>query len=355
MSATFDLTVRASAGSYDVRIADGAFEELLEARRGAFVVIDDHFAGHPALDPERTVEIHASEDVKTLAGTERAIIELRERGARRGDHLIAVGGGIVQDVATLVAQLYMRGLAWSYVPTTLLAMADSCIGGKSSINAGPYKNLVGSFHPPDEVVADPQVLATLPDEALAGGLAEAMKITYCRGPGAFERYLGLHATFPAEAAALVHHALESKRWFIEVDEFDRGERRLLNFGHTFGHALEAATAFGVSHGIGVAIGVVAAERFAAEQGHGPGDARLRTHAVGLARRAPDLGTRLARLDDATFERAFLADKKHGADGLHLILPTGGGQVQEVVVPRDPGAVGSARRALDEAIATVAAP
>ena len=353
MSDSFEMTVRASAGSYGVRIADGAFEALLGERAGAFAVVDDHFAGHPALDPERTVWVHATEDVKTLGGVERAIVELRERGARRGDHLVAVGGGIVQDVATLVAQLYMRGLAWSYVPTTLLAMADSCIGGKSSINAGPYKNLVGSFHPPDEVVADPRLLGTLPGEALAGGLAEAMKISYCRGPEAFDRYLELHAGFPDTAAALVHHALESKRWFIEIDEFDRKERRLLNFGHTFGHALEAATGFGVSHGIGVAIGVLAAERFAAEHGHGPGDARLAEHAAALARQAPDLGARLRRLDDAAFERAFMADKKHGADGLHLILPTGEGRVEEVVVARGDGTVASARAALGEAIATVA--
>lgn len=354
MSAASDLLIRSSSGSYGVTIADGAFAAVMAQREGAYVIADERFAGHPALDSARTISVVATEDQKTMAGGERVIIALREAGAQRGDHLVAVGGGIIQDVATLVAQLYMRGLPWSYVPTTLLGMVDSCIGGKSSINAGQFKNLVGSFHPPDEVVVDPEFLSTLPGEALAGGLAEAMKITYCRGPEAFARYLALADAFPASAAQLVHHALDSKRWFIEIDEFDKAERRLLNFGHTFGHALEAGTGFGVSHGIGVAIGVIAAERFAAETGVGAADARLRDHATSLAVEAPDLAARLGRLDPATFERAFLGDKKHGADGLHVIVPVGEGAVGERVVPNEPATLAAVHGAMREAIATVGA-
>lgn len=354
MSATSDtasLTISSQAGRYDVTVAAGAFAALLERRPGAYVIADARFAGHPGLDAARTVLVEATEDHKTLGGVERAIVALRELGVQRGDWLVAVGGGIIQDVGTLVAQLFMRGLRWSYVPTTLLGMVDSCIGGKSSINAGAFKNLVGSFYPPEEVVIDPVFLETLSEEDVAGGLAEAMKITYCRGRAAFDRYLGLVDAFPQEAAALVTHSLESKKWFIEIDEFDRAERRLLNFGHTFGHALEAATGFGVSHGIGVAIGVVAADGFARARGDAPEDTRLRDHATTLARRAPDLAARTGRLDLAAFERAFRGDKKHGPDGLHLILPTRAG-VSEVVVPATPESMQAATAALQDALATV---
>lgn len=354
MSAASDLVIRASSGSYGVTIADGAFAALLEQRAGAYVIADERFATHPALDPARTIPVVATEDQKTMGGGERVIIALREAGAQRGDHLVAVGGGIIQDIATLVAQLYMRGLPWSYVPTTLLGMVDSCIGGKSSINAGQFKNLVGSFHPPNDVVVDPEFLTTLPAEDLAGGLAEAMKITYCRGPEAFDRHLALARDFPETAAELAHHALDSKRWFIEIDEFDKAERRLLNFGHTFGHALEAGTAFAVSHGIGVAIGVIAAERFAAATGVGAADDRLREHARSLAVQAPDLVQRLGRLEPAAFELAFLGDKKHGADGLHVIVPLGDGAVGERVVPHEPTTLEAVHRAMQEAIATVGA-
>ena len=181
--------------------------------------------------------------------------EMREAGARRSTHLVAIGGGIVQDLATFAAQMFMRGIDWTYVPTTLLGMADSCIGGKSSLNVGRFKNLAGSYFPPRKVVVDPRFIATLPDEDVAGGLAEAAKITFCRGPREFATHRALYDQFPHTARELLHHTLAAKQWFIEVDEFDRAQRRQLNFGHTFGHALEAGTAFAISHGTAVALGV----------------------------------------------------------------------------------------------------
>ncbi len=201
------------------------------------MIIDGRFAAEPTFDGRRLVSVVADEQHKTLAGVERLLVGLREVGAARSDRLVAVGGGLVQDVATLAPQLYMRGLAWSYASTTL------------------------------------------PDTALAGGLAEATKISYCRGPSVFERYLQLEAEFGDEPRPLIHHSLNTKRWFIETDEFDTGPRRLLNFGYTFGHALEAATGYAVEHGMGVAIGMIAAERFGVVTGYGVADARLSEHAA----------------------------------------------------------------------------
>ena len=341
------LTIDSSAGSYDVLIGDGAFDELLAARPDDPLIADAFFAERLAPHAARTLLLAAEEERKTLGSAAQLIERLRDLGTARGDQLVALGGGIVQDVATATASLYMRGLQWSYAPTTLLGMADSCIGGKSSLNVGRYKNLAGNFHPPRTVVVDVAFVETLPAEDRAGGLCEAMKISFCRGPQAFERYLELHAA--GDLAALVHHALAAKKWFIEVDEFDRAERRLLNFGHTFGHALEAATRFEIGHGIAVGLGVLAAEAFA---GHPAPE--LAAHARELVGAAHDLPARLQRRDRELFEAALLSDKKHSHGHLHLILPAPGGAVVEQRFPRDGATIARIHAALDEAVATVTA-
>lgn len=348
MSARSELSVRSATGGYRVVVADGAFDELLADVPADRIIADAYFTERLA----GALYVEAVEERKNLVEVERLIAALRDRGASRGDELVAVGGGIVQDVATAAAALYMRGLPWRYAPTTLLGMVDSCIGGKSSLNVGPYKNLAGNFHPPSAVVVDPRFLETLSPEDVAGGLAEAMKISFCRGPEAFETYLDLYASFQAGASAgpLIHHSLAAKSWFIEVDEFDRAERRQLNLGHTFGHALEAATAYELSHGIAVGLGVLCAERVAAAlDGEAAEQPVLRDHALHLVRSAPRLAEHLAELDRERFSRAFLSDKKHTADGLRLILPTAAGRVVERQLARGPGIMSVVEDALDETI------
>lgn len=358
MHASSEIMISASAGSYPVRIGTGSFGGLLQSRPGDSVVADAFFADALIEDRHRTLFLEVSEGNKTLGSAETLIAALRDLGVGRGDRLIAVGGGIVQDVATLVASLYMRGLSWTYVPTTLLAMADSCIGGKSSLNVGPYKNLAGNFHPPELVIIDPAFISTLSKEDRVAGLCEAMKISFCRGPQAFSTYLDLVARFTRDedaAAALLAHVLDCKRWFIEVDEFDMAERRQLNFGHTFGHALEAATGFRVSHGVAVGIGVIAAECLCvALDGDAAGNADLRAHAVALVRSVPDLGPRLAVVDDDLFFRAFLMDKKHGSDGLHVVVPAAGGGTEERVLTPGDTSTHMIRSALGAAIEEVTA-
>lgn len=341
MSDSSSLTISSSTGQYGVTVAASGLTQLLIEDPDALLIVDQRFELLAELEGRRVLSIAADEQHKTLSEVERLLIALRELGAGRSDRLVAVGGGVVQDVATQTAQLYMRGLPWKYAPTTLLGMVDSCIGGKSSINAGAFKNLVGSFYPPAEIVVDPSFLQTLPDEAIAAGLAEATKISYCRGPETFASYLGLESRFGDDPEALILHSLETKRWFIEDDEFDTGSRRLLNFGHSFGHALEAATGFAVEHGIGVALGMISAERFGTATGLGVAAPELVAHAELLAKRGAGLSEAAAGFDRSVFERSFLADKKHGPDGLHLILPSASGSVAEVVAERSDEVVAAA--------------
>ncbi len=327
MVAHSEFNVTTSVGSYDVRIGSGGFLRSVAGTRDVVIVDSAVRAMVPQRDAPVLV-VEASEHTKTLAGCERLILELRQAGVRRGDRVLAVGGGVVQDVATFVSDVYMRGLAWSYVPTTLMAMADSCIGGKSSINVGEVKNLVGGIYPPESVIIDPVFLASLSGSAIAAGLSEAVKIAYCRGPEAFNEYLWLHARFAEDPAALIEHVLLCKRWFVEVDEHDQLERRLLNFGHTFGHAVESAVDHRLSHGLAVAFGVLCAINHPLSA-KGPLVNALGEHCRSLLAGAGTVDEALLGFDWERFEQAFRADKKHSADAFRLILPAPDGGVAEV--------------------------
>jgi len=322
-----EFSVRSSSGEYGVRIGAGGFADALS--RGRDVVVVDAVLRH--LVPERdapVLVIEASEDTKTLAGCEELILALRRAGVRRWDHVLAVGGGVVQDIATFVTQVYMRGVSWTYVPTTLMAMVDSCIGGKSSINVGDVKNLIGGIYPPDSVIVDPVFLPSLSPTARAAGFCEAAKIAYCRGADEFRGYLERFDRFDTDPAALIEHVLRAKRWFIEIDEHDHKERRLLNFGHTFGHALETAVDHTLSHGLAVAVGVLCAIQHPASA---PGDSvdELEAHCRALLASASGVAESLAVFDPERFESAFRADKKHGTATFRLILPAADGGVTEV--------------------------
>ena len=334
-----ELRVRSSSGEYPIHLARGSFDALLDRLHDPILIADERFRDRVGDRPAAFVT--ATEANKTVAEGARLIEALHALGARRGTPVVALGGGIVQDVATLTASLYMRGLPWAYAPTTLASMADSCIGGKSSINVGAVKNLAGNFFPPREVAIDPDFIATLAPADIVNGLAEAAKIAYCRGAEAYERYEQLAAAFAFGAdldagAQLLEHVLKAKTWFIEVDEFDRAERRLLNLGHTFGHALEAAVGHRVQHGVAVALGVRAAITTAREHDGRDGvlRARLDAHCAQLAGDVPGLGAALGHFDRAAFTRALLGDKKHTQTELRLILPLPEGGAQEIGLPRD---------------------
>ena len=336
MADSFELVVASRSGEYRVSIGTGLFTRSLSEWGCDVVLADRTFAPMLEAVDLPVVYVDAIEANKTISYGEGLMLGLREAGARRGSRVMAVGGGIVQDLATFATSMFMRGIPWGYVPTTMMSMADSCIGGKSSLNVGHVKNLAGNFHPPEVVAVDPDFIATLRDEDVVSGLAEAVKICFCRGGDAFGRYLELADDFdrggPECAAPLLSHVLDSKRWFIEVDEFDRKERRLLNFGHTFAHALEPATGFSVGHGVAVAVGMLAAIDLAGSLGRAdPAAEDLRAYCRVLLRPVEGLGERLDAIDLDVFERSFRSDKKHTADEFHLILPaTGGGAVEEIL-------------------------
>lgn len=316
-----EFSIRSSFGDYTIEVAVGAVERAGEA---AVALVDPIVADRVAFPAERTILVTGSEESKTLSACEEVLVAMKRAGLARGELVAAVGGGVVQDVATLTASLYMRGVDWIYVPTTLMSMADSCIGGKSSINAGGVKNLVGNFHPPKRILIDPNFVTSLPPRALASGLAEAAKICFARGTESFDAFLGFGAaTAPAaddDTVALLTHVLQTKKWFVEVDEFDKAERQLLNFGHSFGHAWESACGFSVQHGIGVAAGMLAAIRHPAAATN-PATVRLENYSLALLRGVrEDVSAALAVTDWDTFRASLRSDKKNSRSHLRLVLP-----------------------------------
>lgn len=359
MSALFDVT--SAFGRYGVKVEAGLFQstlaDIIRNRRSgdhAVILADRYFEPILAVLNIPVIFLSADETVKSLDAIPDVVVKLRKFGANRKTSLFAIGGGIIQDVAAFIANIFMRGIPWTYLPTTFLGMTDSCIGGKSSINVGEHKNLVGTYGPPTEVLIDPELTRTLSPSQVAEGTIEAAKICYCRGSVAFSEYLTL-TSMPGDPTARLEKtlcaSLAAKKWFIESDEFDQKERLLLNFGHTFGHALEGASHFDVSHGFAVGFGILCAIEMAhlLERSDSTGATDLlRTHILDLLAIAPRLGDIIRAVETNDVLDRFRSDKKHGVDDYAVIVPRAGGGVELIRLRRDETTTGLIVAALTKA-------
>jgi len=216
-----------------------------------------------------TVIIGSGEKIKTLSTVNHVYSQLLKLGAGRSGFIVGVGGGIVCDVAGFVASTFLRGISFGFVPTTLLAQVDASVGGKNGVNFKGYKNIVGTFNQPEFVICDPAVLTSLPETELANGFAEIVKHTLINDAGMFA-YLENNQEKARKLdkviiSRLVEYSIGVKSGIVNRDEKESGERRLLNFGHTFGHAIEKVT--GLSHGQAVSLGMVIAARFSNDLGY----------------------------------------------------------------------------------------
>lgn len=340
-----EFIVTSAGGPYAVEVGFGNAAAAFDTARA--VVIDERVGRLRNMTGRADwIPFLATEANKTLAGCQEVLVAMHAHELKRGDSLLAVGGGVVQDVATLAASIYMRGIPWVYAPTTAMAMLDSCVGGKSSINVSGIKNLVGNIYPPVHVVVDLDFAQSLPIDARVAGLSEAVKICFASGPSAFEKFLSFDigpgdfgSTSTSDGSVdLVTHVLTSKKWFVEIDEYDQKERQLLNFGHTFGHALESATGFAIPHGVAVAFGMLAAlahpRTCRTSRSHD-----LSTYLIDLLRSVPESvdATRRA-VDWSTYSSAILSDKKGTRDAMRLVLPAGDAMLGFIEVSRSESSV-----------------
>jgi 3-dehydroquinate synthase len=334
--------------SYDVIIEAGllarAGELLKPYSRGRklAIVSDDNLIPHlRTLQDSLTAAGIASEAIllppgegtKSWAQLEALTDRLLDLGVERGDHVIALGGGVIGDLVGFACSIVKRGCGFVQIPTTLLAQVDSSVGGKTAINARAGKNLIGAFHQPSLVLIDPDVLDSLPLRDLRAGYAEVVKYGLIDDPAFFAWCEANAAALLAGDAAAreyaIAHSVAAKARIVAADERETtGVRALLNLGHTFGHALEAEAGFSdrLLHGEGVAAGMALAFAFSAAQGIAPAadSERVAAHlrAVGL----PD--TAQAATIDASGERLvdhMLHDKKMDAGTLPFLLAKGIGQ------------------------------
>lgn len=290
--------------------------------------------------------VSPGENSKTLEGLSPVFDAFLSAGIDRRTPVIALGGGIVGDMAGFVAASILRGVPFVQIPTTLLAMVDASVGGKTGVNHRVGKNLIGAFHQPHVVLADVDVLKTLPTRELRSGLAECIKHDIIRdaaGFGELERTIDHVLQLDADRLAnLVAHNVQIKANVVMADPFEHGERAHLNLGHTFGHAIETTTDYRYTHGEAVGLGLIAAARMAETLSLLDADSRRRIVALvgraGLPTSAPDL-------DVDRVVTSMFHDKKVRDGTLRLVLPDGLGKAtirDDVPLPLVHEVVGSLR-------------
>lgn len=270
-----------ASGSYTVTVGQGLLPQLgqllsqLRSGRNPIVVSDQtvwrHYGNnvrHSLLEAGFLVGhivISPGEASKNMDRFQDILNYLAINQIHRDDCIIALGGGVVGDLAGFAAACYMRGIAYIQVPTSLLAMVDSSVGGKTAINLPAGKNLCGAFHQPAAVLCDTETLDTLPEDVFRDGCAEVIKYGILYDPTLFAHLEEKGMAFDREK--VIARCVELKRDAVEADEFDTGIRRKLNLGHTLGHAIEAESGFTISHGAAVAIGMAMVTKAAAKMGY----------------------------------------------------------------------------------------
>lgn len=333
--------VRGMGDGYDVRVEKGGLSQLGEklasrGLRGPLVLISDEnvavryaeqalaslrLAGYEA----SLLTIPAGEAYKTIQTVNQIWDGLLAARMERSSTVLALGGGVVGDMAGFAAAAYLRGVGWVVLPTSLLAMVDASVGGKTAIDLPQGKNLVGAFHSPRLVLADPEVLATLPEAELRSGLAEVIKAGVIADAALFALCEGGWQSLQGKMDELVRRAMAVKISVIEADPYEQGVRASLNLGHTFGHAVELVSAYRLRHGEAVSIGLVAEARLAEHLGiaqSGLADQISKTSiGLGLPVAVP------AELDHQAILKAMQVDKKRLAGSVRFALPIRIGEVR----------------------------
>ena len=343
------FTVRSRIRDYDVRFVDQFGLELeRELQADSFSLVDQTVMDlyreqlEPRLRGKPCLVVEADETRKTLEYCQVVLRELVKSHVRKTSTLVAIGGGVIQDVTAFCASILFRGIDWVFFPTTLLAQADSCIGSKSSINLGEYKNQLGTFFPPARVFIDVSFLRTLPVGEIKSGIGEILHY-YLFADGLKARRLSDDydqvIRNPGLLEEHIRASLAIKKRVIEVDEFDRGERNLFNYGHTFGHAIESITNYRVSHGQAVTLGMDIANYISLRLGYLDKESFRAMHEI-LSKNAPPF--RIGEDLLGGYFEALSRDKKNTGKELTCILSAGPGALKKVRIHPDDGLKGMIR-------------
>lgn len=336
------MEIQSRSGSYKVSFELDLLRDISAILEGSkFFLVDANvarlYAGPLAavLAKPTTIIIEATEDNKSIERIIPVIKRLVDYNIRRSSILVAIGGGIIQDITCFISSILLRGIEWRFIPTTLLAQADSCIGSKSSINLGFVKNILGTFNPPSQIWICPSFLDTLDRKDVRSGIGEILKVHAIAGYERFDRLRLDFASLTTDRQVLLSYiraALQIKQEYVEVDEFDLGVRNIFNYGHSFGHAIESATNFAIPHGVAVSIGMDMANHIAVMRGLLSAKHRDRMRDV-LLQNYQDFKHIPIPLNDML--AALMKDKKNTSTELVLIMAVGDkAEIKRVGVPPD---------------------
>lgn len=301
-------------------------------KEGAYFIIDSRVASFykNIIPQERVYLFQASEKNKTLLSLEKMLDFLRQNNALRDSTLVAVGGGITGDVAAFAASVYMRGIKLIQVPTTLLAMVDSSVGGKTAVNFKGIKNNIGTFYQPSMVLIDSHFLDSLTDKEYLNGLAESIKIAAVRDKELFEYIAANKNSILKRSKAIMEYIIavscRLKAEIVEQDEKESGIRKLLNFGHTAAHAIESDSNHKIHHGFAVALGMIYESKYALKNGHTDKETYDAIYSLLKSLKYP---THYEPKDMEKMLEAVSKDKKAGKNGISIALS--GKKMQGVII------------------------
>ena len=336
-----DFKIKSRVHDYEVFFIDNSTEKLsIEIREGDVVLLDKKIKQlHPkvfkAIPKENLIiEINAHEKQKSYEGLKIVISELIKSGFRKNNRLIGLGGGITQDITAFTASIMYRGVDWIFFPTTLLAQGDSCIGSKTSINFGDFKNQLGGFYPPVKIFIDLNFLKTLSNRDFESGLGEMCHYFIVAGKKEFINYKNTYKDVHRDKSILkriISDSLNIKRKYIEIDEYDTKERQVFNYGHSFGHAIESLTNYSIPHGIAVSFGMDIANFISIKMGMLKASVRIEIREL---LEQIWQGYSIKNLDVNKFCEALAKDKKNVGIELRLILCKDYGEVYKMPVKND---------------------
>ena len=327
-----NIIINSKVRQYQAVFSNDIIVHLTEqVRPGDYIIIDKNVAD---LYPEiikilfgNSVYIQDSTELsKSYEEIAQLLEQIVEVGFRRDNKIIAIGGGIVQDVASFISFILYRGVDWVFYPTNLLSQCDSCIGSKISINLGQYKNLLGGFYPPSMVLINVHFLSTLKHQDILSGLGEMLHyflVSSEEDLNSFFKYVPGVKNNLEQIELLIKRSLEIKKNMVELDEFDEGPRHIFNYGHSFGHALESATDYLIPHGIAVSYGIDLANLVSVHLGF------LSMAERNRIRTACEMvfgEVCLPTLDKVRYRAALMRDKKNIGSNLGLILSKGIGEM-----------------------------
>jgi 3-dehydroquinate synthase len=324
------ISIKSSIKNYSVFFENNYYSRLLiDYIEGDLILVDSKIS---QLYPDILIKfpnsliIQSSETNKSYTVIANIIDQIIQSGFRRDNKLIAIGGGIIQDITAFIASILYRGVDWIFYPTNVLSQCDSCIGSKTSINFFQFKNLLGGFYPPKSIVIDTNFLKTLNKLEIASGLGEILHYCLVSSLIDYQLFMKLSNKILNHVEAinpLLQRSLLIKKKMIEIDEFDKGPRNIFNYGHSFGHALESTLDYKIPHGIAVSFGIDIANIVSTKYN------LLSSSKRNEYRKGCEIvfsNYQLTEIDINKFISALMRDKKNKGNKLGLILTKGAGNM-----------------------------